>query len=251
MEKILIPIPPLPVQTEIVKILDALTELTSELTSELTLRRKQYEYYREKLLSEEELGKVGFEWKTLEELVEKTQNIRWKNNTKTYRYIDLTSVDREYNNIIDTIEINALNAPSRAQKIVKENDIIFATTRPTQQRIASITKEFSGEIASTGYCVLRANTDIVLPKWLFYFLSTINFKNYVEQNQSGSAYPAISDSKLKEFRIPVPEVTVQQNIIEKLDKFYSLTNSLLHGLPKEINNRTKQYSYYQNELLNF
>ena len=243
----LIPLPPPTVQTEIVRILDALTALTSE----LTLRQKQYQYYREKLLSEEELGKVGFEWKTLEELVEKTQNIRWKNNTKTYRYIDLTSVDREYNNIIDTIEINALNAPSRAQKIVKENDIIFATTRPTQQRIASITKEFSGEIASTGYCVLRANTNIVLPKWLFYFLSTINFKNYVEQNQSGSAYPAISDSKVKEFRIPVPEVTVQQNIIEKLDKFYSLTNSLLHGLPKEINNRTKQYSYYQNELLNF
>ena len=251
LKKLEIPIPPLSVQTEIVRILDALTALTSELTSELILRRKQYEYYREKLLSEEELGKVGFEWKTLEELVEKTQNIRWKNNTKTYRYIDLTSVDRENNNIIDTIEINALNAPSRAQKIVKENDIIFATTRPTQQRMASITKEFSGEIASTGYCVLRANTDIVLPKWLFYFLSTINFKNYVEENQSGSAYPAISDSKVKEFRIPVPEVTIQQSIIEKLDKFYSLTNSLLHGLPKEINNRTKQYSYYQNELLNF
>ena len=251
MEKILIPIPPLPVQTEIVKILDALTALTSELTSELTLRRKQYEYYREKLLSEEELGKVGFEWKTLEELVENTQNIRWKNNTKTYRYIDLTSVDRENNNITGTTEINALNAPSRAQKIVKENDVIFATTRPTQQRVALISKEFSDEIASTGYCVLRAKTNIVLPKWLFYFLSTINFKNYVEENQSGSAYPAISDSKVKEFRIPVPEVTIQQSIIEKLDKFYSLTNSLLHGLPKEINNRTKQYSYYQKELLNF
>ena len=247
MEKILIPIPPLSVQTEIVKILDALTALTSE----LTLRRKQYEYYREKLLSEEELGKVGFKWKTLEELVEKTQNIRWKNNTKTYRYIDLTSVDRENNNITGTTEINALNAPSRAQKIVKENDVIFATTRPTQQRVALISKEFSDEIASTGYCVLRAKTNIVLPKWLFYFLSTINFKNYVEENQSGSAYPAISDSKVKEFRIPVPEVTIQQSIIEKLDKFYSLTNSLLHGLPKEINNRTKQYSYYQKELLNF
>ena len=251
MEKILIPIPPLSVQTEIVRILDALTALTSELTSELTLRRKQYEYYREKLLSEEELGKVGFKWKTLEELVEKTQNIRWKNNTKTYRYIDLTSVDRENNNITGTTEINALNAPSRAQKIVKENDVIFATTRPTQQRVALISKEFSDEIASTGYCVLRAKTNIVLPKWLFYFLSTINFKNYVEENQSGSAYPAISDSKVKEFRIPVPEVTIQQSIIEKLDKFYSLTNSLLHGLPKEINNRTKQYSYYQKELLNF
>ncbi|KOQ96690.1 hypothetical protein ABW51_07070 [Haemophilus sp. C1] len=251
LKKLEIPIPPLSVQTEIVKILDALTALTSELTSELILRQKQYEYYREKLLSEEELGKVGFEWKTLEELVEKTQNIRWKNNTKTYRYIDLTSVDRENNNITGTIEINALNAPSRAQKIVKENDVIFATTRPTQQRVVLISKEFSDEIASTGYCVLRANTKIILPKWLFYFLSTINFKNYVEENQSGSAYPAISDSKVKEFRIPVPEITIQQRIIEKLDKFYSLTNSLLHGLPKEINNRKKQYSYYQKELLNF
>ncbi len=250
-KKIKIPIPPLSVQTEIVKILDALTALTSELTSELILRRKQYEYYREKLLSEEELGKVGFEWRTLEELVEKTQNIKWKNNTKTYRYIDLTSVDRENNSITGTIEINALNAPSRAQKIVKENDIIFATTRPTQQRVALISKEFSDEIASTGYCVLRANTKIVLPKWLFYFLSTINFKNYVEENQSGSAYPAISDSKVKEFRIPVPEINIQQSVIGKLDKFYSLTNSLLHGLPKEINNRKKQYSYYQKELLNF
>ncbi|MEX4028594.1 type I restriction-modification system specificity protein [Haemophilus influenzae] len=250
-DKYLVPIPPLPVQTEIVKILDALTALTSELTRELILRQKQYEYYREKLLSEEELGKVGFEWKTLEELVEKTQNIKWKNNTKTYRYIDLTSVDRENNNITGTIEINALNAPSRAQKIVKENDVIFATTRPTQQRVALISKEFSDEIASTGYCVLRANTKIILPKWLFYFLSTINFKNYVEENQSGSAYPAISDSKVKEFKIPVPEITIQQRIIEKLDKFYSLTNSLLHGLPKEINNRKKQYSYYQKELLNF
>ncbi|HHE9995921.1 TPA: restriction endonuclease subunit S [Haemophilus influenzae] len=246
-ENLKIPIPPLSVQTEIVKILDALTALTSE----LILRQKQYEYYREKLLSEEELGKVGFEWKTLEELVEKTQNIKWKNNTKTYRYIDLTSVDRENNNITGTIEINALNAPSRAQKIVKENDVIFATTRPTQQRVALISKEFSDEIASTGYCVLRANTKIILPKWLFYFLSTINFKNYVEENQSGSAYPAISDSKVKEFKIPVPEITIQQRIIEKLDKFYSLTNSLLHGLPKEINNRKKQYSYYQKELLNF
>ncbi|EGY34896.1 restriction modification system DNA specificity subunit [Aggregatibacter actinomycetemcomitans serotype e str. SC1083] len=250
-ENLEIPIPPLSVQTEIVRILDALTALTSELTSELILRRKQYQYYRDKLLSEEELGKVGFEWRTLGELVEKTQNIRWKNNTKTYRYIDLTSVDRENNNITETIEINALNAPSRAQKIVKENDIIFATTRPTQQRIASITKEFSGEIASTGYCVLRANTDIVLPKWLFYFLSTINFKNYVEENQSGSAYPSISDQKVKEFRILVPNIETQQAIIEKLDKFYTLTNSLSYGLPKEIIKRKKQYLYYQKELLNF
>ncbi|HHV6932454.1 TPA: restriction endonuclease subunit S, partial [Haemophilus influenzae] len=69
-DKYLVPIPPLPVQTEIVKILDALTALTSE----LILRQKQYEYYREKLLSEEELGKVGFEWRNLGEICKKVSS---------------------------------------------------------------------------------------------------------------------------------------------------------------------------------
>ena len=75
-KKIRIPIPPLPVQIEIVKILDALTALTSELTSELILRRKQYEYYREKLLSEEELGKVGFEWRALKDILIRTKGTK-------------------------------------------------------------------------------------------------------------------------------------------------------------------------------
>ena len=251
LKKLELPIPPLSIQTEIVRILDALTELTSKLTSELNLRQKQYQYYLDRLLSEKELKKVGFEWKTLEELTEKTQNVRWKNNTKKYRYIDLTSVNRENNKITETLEINALTAPSRAQKIVEKNDVIFATTRPTQQRVAFIDENFAGEIASTGYCVLRANTTITSPKWLFYFMFTSNFRNYTEENQSGSAYPAIPDSKVKEFKIPLPEMEIQEDIIKKLDKFYTLTKSLTSGLPKEIDNREKQYLHYREELLKF
>jgi type I restriction enzyme S subunit len=187
----------------------------------------------------------------MSELTIITSNIRWKDNINIYRYIDLTSVSRETNSIVETSEINAKNAPSRAQKIVLKNDVIFATTRPTQQRLCFIDDEYSGQIASTGYCVLRAKIDEVLPKWIFFNLTTTTFKNYVEENQSGSAYPAISDAKVKEYKIPVPSLKEQERIVTILDKFDILTSSISEGLPKEIELRKKQYEYYRDLLLTF
>lgn len=251
MEKVKIPIPPLTVQQKIAQILDAFTAITAELTAEYTLRIKQYQYYRDKLLSENELGKVGFEWKTLNETCLKTQNIKWKNDLNSYQYIDLTSVDKENNHIIETLTINAETAPSRAQKIVKTNDVIFATTRPTQMRLAIIPKEFDNQIASTGYCVLRVNRNETLPKWIYFNLTTLRFKEYLDNNQSGSAYPAISDGLLKEFQIPIPSLETQIQIVAILDKFDTLINSISEGLPKEISLRQKQYEYYRQVLLGF
>lgn len=187
----------------------------------------------------------------MSELTMVTNNVRWKDNNNSYRYVDLTSVSRETNSILETFEINAKNAPSRAQKIVLKNDVIFATTRPTQQRLCLIDDEYSGQIASTGYCVLRAKIDDVLPKWIFFNLTTTTFKNYVEENQSGSAYPAISDAKVKEYRIPVPSLKEQERIVTILDKFDILATSISEGLPKEIELRKKQYEYYRDLLLTF
>ncbi|MFZ7317436.1 restriction endonuclease subunit S [Avibacterium avium] len=246
LNQILIPIPPLSVQKEIARILDAFTAITSELTSELTLRQKQYQHYRDQLLT---FGDE-VEWKTLGEVTSLTKNIKWKDNPHSYRYIDLTSVSRENHCILETTEITALNAPSRAQRLVQKNDVIFATTRPTQLRFALIDEVHSGQIASTGYCVLRANEE-VLPQWIYYCISTIDFKNYVEENQSGSAYPAISDAKVKEFKIPIPSLEKQQKIVDILNKFETLAHSLSEGLPKEIALRQKQYEYYRDLLLNF
>lgn len=245
----------LEIQAEIVRILDTFTELTSELTSELTARRKQYNYYRDKLLTFHE-GEA--EWKTLGEITLPSSNIRWRDANRTYRYIDLTSVSRENNKIVETSEISANNAPSRAQKLVEKDDVIFATTRPTQLRISLIDEEYSGEVASTGYCVLRAKTTEVLPRWIYYHLSSTEFGNYVEENQSGSAYPAISDSKVKEFKLPIPlasdpkkSLAEQTRIVAILDKFDALTNSITEGLPREIELRQKQYEYYRDLLLSF
>jgi type I restriction enzyme S subunit len=146
------------------------------------------------------LDGVAVEWKSLGEVTLPTANIRWRETNKTYRYIDLTSVCRERNSILETVEISSKNAPSRAQKLVLSDDVIFATTRPTQMRYCLIGEEYSGEIASTGYCVLRAKTSVVLPKWIIHWVSSFDFKTYLEENQSGSAYPAISDAKVKEFK---------------------------------------------------
>lgn len=238
--KFQIPIPPLPIQAEIVRILDAFTELTA--------RKKQYNYYRDQLLSFEE-GEV--EWKTLGEVTVSTSNIRWQEADRVYRYIDLTSVSRENNSIVETTEITAKTAPSRAQKLVEKDDVIFATTRPTQQRICLISEEYAGEIASTGYCVLKAKTDEVFSKWIFYYLLSAKFRNYVEENQSGSAYPAISDAKVKEFKLPIPSLAEQERIVAILDKFDALTSSISEGLPREIRLRQKQYEYYRELLLSF
>ena len=251
MEQLVIPIPPLSVQTKIVQILDTMTAITAELTAELSMRNKQYQYYRDKLLSENELAKVGFEWKSLGEITLKTENIKWKETNLNYQYIDLTSVNIENKSIMNTVEINKETAPSRAQKIVLENDIIFATTRPTQMRIAVIPNEFNGDIVSSGYCVLRANEKQVLNKWIYFCLLTTSFKDYLEENQSGSAYPAISDGKLKEFRIPIPPLSEQVRIVAILDKFDTLTQSISDGLPREIELRQKQYEYYREMLLGF
>ncbi|MDE8029025.1 restriction endonuclease subunit S, partial [Escherichia coli] len=169
-------------------------------------------------------------------------------------YIDLTSVDIATKKITETTEITKNNAPSRAQKLVDENDVIFATTRPTQQRFCLIDSEYAGEVASTGYCILRAKQDQVLPKWILHWISTSDFKKHVEENQSGSAYPAISDSKVKECLIPIPcpdnpekSLAIQSEIVRILDKFTALTAELT----AELNMRKKQYNYYRDQLLSF
>ena len=242
-----IPLPHLDIQQEIVKILDTFTELEAELEAQLEARKMQYEYYRDELLSVES----EIEWKELGKITIPTQNIKWKEAGKTYKYIDLASVSREDHGINETIEINSTNAPSRAQKVIRKDDVIFATTRPTLRRFALIDDAYDEQVASTGYCVLRAKKDEVLPKWVYFNIASSRFNAYVEKNQEGSAYPAISDSKVKKYKIPVPPLAEQERIVSILDKFDALVNDISIGLPAELNARRQQYEYYRGKLLTF
>lgn len=204
------------------------------------------------------LDGADVEWVPLANVVLPTSNIRWADTDRAYRYIDLTSVDRKTRTITEAKAITADTAPSRAQKLVETDDLIFATTRPAQQRFCLITPEWSGEIASTGYCVLRPKRSAVLPRWLLHWVASAQFKSYVEEHQSGSAYPAISDAKVKAFKIPVPcpgntkrSLTIQAEIVRILDSFTALTAELAAQLAAELAARKKQYDHYRDQLLTF
>ncbi|MDG4512619.1 restriction endonuclease subunit S [Streptococcus suis] len=250
LEMLKIPIPPLEIQEEIVQILDKFTEYVTELTAELTDRQKQYTFYRDKLLSfEDEVYQV--EWKTLGEVALPTENISWKSQgEQQFSYIDLSSVDRNSKKITETTEITKLTAPSRAQRVVKENDIIFGTTRPTLRRYARIPLEFDNQICSTGFYVFRAS-DEVLPKYIYHIFASSDFNNFVEENQSGASYPAISNSLVEQYKLPVPSKNIQSRIVQVLDNFDMVCNDLNIGLPKEIELRQKQYEYFREKLLTF
>ncbi len=260
METIEIPLPPIEIQKKIVECLDKFSALAAELQAELQMRRKQYEYYRTHLLtphsdcnSADNTDDAQWEWKTLGEITLPAVNIKWKHvdATTEYQYVDLTSVNRENRNIEGTNIINKETAPSRAQQIIETGDILFGTTRPTLQRYCYVPKEYNRQICSTGYCVLRANKNVVLPKWIYYQLSLNSFIDYVTVNQSGAAYPSISDSQVKAYKIPLPPLAEQERIVSILDKFEALTTSLSDGIPAEQAAQQKRYEYYRDKLLTF
>ena len=178
----------------------------------------------------QELCPNGVEYKLIGDCVHKTSNIRWATADGSYLYIDLTSVDRDTHKITETQTIDADNAPSRAQQIVCVGDVLFATTRPTLKRYCLIDEEYDGQICSTGFCVLRAKESLVLPRWLFHVVSSSEFYYYVEANQKGASYPAISDKEVKKYKMPVPPLPVQREIVRILDNFTELTAELITEL---------------------
>ncbi|HHV6300566.1 TPA: restriction endonuclease subunit S [Haemophilus influenzae] len=229
LEKFEIPIPPLSVQTEIVKILDALTALTSELTSELILRQKQYEYYREKLLSFdslEQLNSGGGKKKLID--VAKIKNGKdWKHlgegNIPIYGsggimgYVDTYSYDRP---------------------------TVLIPRKGTITNIFYLEEPFWN--VDTIYYTEIDTTQIV-PKYFYHFMKTVDLTKL----DTGSGRPSLTQAILNEIPIFVPSIEEQHRIVSILDKFETLTNSITEGLPLAIEQSQKRYEYYRELLLNF
>lgn len=253
MEKILIPIPPLSVQIEIVKILDALTALTSELTSELILRQKQYEYYREKLLSEEEFGKVGFEWRTIDEVFHlkngytpsKSIKKYWENGTiPWFRMEDI----RENGRILNTSLQKVSESAVKGGRLFPANSIIVATSATIGEH-ALITIPF---LANQRFTVLSLKPEYI-DKFNIYFLYyyCFIFDDWCLKNTTVSSFSSVDMNGFRKFRIPLIQLEEQQRIVSILDKFETLTNSITEGLPLAIEQSQKRYEYYRELLLNF
>lgn len=246
----LIPIPPLPAQTEIVKILDALTALTSELTSELTLRRKQYEYYREKLLSEEELIKLGATTENLGDITSITSG--GTPSTKEPAYwvegnIPWIKSESCKNKLIDEIKhhITEMGLQNSNAKLLSPNTTLMAMVGATIFKTAFLPFEAT---TNQNIAAIKSKNELsITDKFIFYYLT--NMYDFFISKLSG--YNMVNLSQIKNIKILLPPLEEQQRIVSILDKFEALTNSITEGLPLAIEQSQKRYEYYRELLLNF
>lgn len=246
--EIQIPIPPLSVQKEIVRILDTFTELTAELTAELSARKQQYEYYREELLSFEE-GEV--EWKTLGEVIKKSYSgstpkagdpkyyengtIPWL-RTQEVRFVDIESTE---------MKITDFAVKTTSAKWIPVNCVIIAISGATAGRSA-INKI---PLTTNQHCLcLDIDPKKAFYRYVFHWVY-LNYQNL--KNLGRGARGDLNSSIIRNYKIPIPPLEEQARIVSILDKFDTLTSSIAEGLPKEIELRKKQYEYYRDLLLTF
>ena len=230
----IIPVPPLAIQNEIVKLLDNFTELTEKLTAELQLRKKQYSFYRDSFLNFASDGDKITIYKRLSELAEigtgssntneglsegtypffvRSQEIRWKDS---YEY-DETAV-------------------------ITSGDGVG---------VGKIFHYIEGKYAlhQRAYRI-HVDDERLLPKFLFYYMKS-TFYRYITKNAVQSSVTSIRRPMLDKYPIPIPPLETQAKIVSILDRFDALCHDLTQGLPAEIAARKKQYEYYREKLLTF
>lgn len=242
-----IPVPPVEVQSEIVRILDNFTELTAQLTAELTARKKQYEYYREYLLTQSgDTPKV--ELKTVVKkscsgaTPKKGNSAYYENGTVPW----LRTQDVLFNEIY---EINSFITEEAVKKTsakwIPINCVIVAISGATAGRCAI------NKIATTTnqHCLnMEIDSSKALYKYIFYCVCS-QYEELLSRKQG--ARGDLNSTLIMGIEIPLPSLEEQQRIVEILDKFDTLTTDISAGLPAEIEARQKQYEYYRDKLLTF
>ncbi len=242
LRSILIPIPPLPIQEEIVRILDKFTKLEAELEAELEARKKQYEYYRNQLLSPiEKDGKwymngneVG--WKTLGEVCVSLR----KGTLKRGQLVEdgaypVINSGREWYGFYESYN--------------NEADALIIAARGEYAGFVSYisTKFWAGGLC---YPYRSIKEDVVHTKFIYYYLKN-NEQSIMDVLVSRGSIPAINKSDVDRIQIPIPPLSEQERIVSILDRFDALVNDISIGLPAEIEARRKQYEYYRGKLLSF
>ena len=247
-DKYLVPIPPLPVQTEIVKILDALTALTSELTSELILRKKQYEYYREKLLSFdslEQLNSGGGKKKLIDVAYFQNGKGHEKNIDENGSFIVINS------KFISTNGTVKKYCNDQLVPLFKEDILIVMSDLPNGKALAKtffVTEDNKYTLNQRIGRITVKEGGGLLPSFVNHFL---NRNKQLTKYDNGTDQTNLRKDQILDVVIPIPPLKEQQRIVSILDKFETLTNSITEGLPLAIEQSQKRYEYYRELLLNF
>ena len=235
-----VPIPPIEIQREIVRILDDYTEniveLQNQLTAEITARQKQYEFYRDKLLTFDVLrgGTIDFRWRMLCEIADISTG-----NSNTNEAVE----DGKYPFFV------------RSQEPLRKNDFEYDETAIITAGdgvgVGKVYHYIEGRYAlhQRAYRI-HINTPEVVPKYYFHYMKA-KFLPYIQKTMFQGSVASIRRPMLNAFPVPVPSLDVQNRIVNVLDNFEKICSDLNIGLPAEIEARQKQYEYYRDKLLTF
>ena len=254
-EQFPIPLPPLPIQQEIVRILDTFTNLTAELTAELTARRKQYEYYRDELLRFK--NRKDIQWVPFGDYFE------FKNGlNKGKEYFGSGNYIVNFTDVYKNRWLEKSMLKGRVQVEDKEvvaysaqkGDVFFTRTSETREEIgmvSALVDDIDGCVFSGFVLRARPLSQNWLPKFCAYFFSTSFVRKEIIRYASFTTRALTSGPRLSKIKLPLLPIQEQEKIVDILDNFSSLCNGVEKGLPAEISARQKQYEYYRNQLLTF
>lgn len=267
-----IPVPPLEVQEEIVRILDRFDVYAAELQAELQARKEQYEYYRNLLLTFNPAGCAGeaddeqegsvttwgghsypIQWKTMGEVGTfiRGNGLQKKDFTESgVGCIHYGQIYTYYGTF--ATETKSFVSEEFAKKLRKAQtgDLVIATTSENVEDVGkAVVWLGKDEIAISGDAyVYKHNQN---PRYIAYLLQTDRFLAFKRMNVSGTKVTRISGDSLAKYPIPIPPLELQEKIVSVLDRFETLVNDLSEGLPAEIAAVKEQYEYYRNRLLTF
>ena len=250
-EDLIIPVPPLPVQEEIVRILDTFAELQAELQvelqAELQKRLQQYNYYRDKLLSFNELNRggqsVSVEWKKLGEIAQYAKERVDSSLISTHTYVSVENLLQNKEGKKD-----ASTVPSGSLIKYEKRDILIGNIRPYLKKIwlADTDGGTNGDVLA-----IKITDKDIMPSYLYQILASDAFFLYDMSYAKGAKMPRGDKTAVMNYIVPVPPLAEQKRIVDILDRFDKLTTNITAGLPAEIEARRKQYEYYRDQLLTF
>lgn len=251
--KFLIPVPPLEVQEEIVRILDSFSDYAAELQAELQARKEQYEYYRNLLLTFNPAGCAGEADDEQEGSVTTwgghSYPIQWKTMGEVFEMSAGKAIpaDRIKNQMSEESPIKCYGANGLRGYVNLSSHIGPNVIIGRQGALCGNITYATGKFYATDHAVVVCASEIFHPRFIFHMLTHANLNQY----KTAGAQPGLSVSRLQSVSIPIPPLELQEKIVAILDRFETLVNDLSEGLPAEIAAVKEQYEYYRNRLLTF
>lgn len=250
-EKFEIPLPPITIQEKIVEILDKFTSLEAELQAELEARRKQYEYYREKLLTfspeEVEYRRLGEVADCYSGATPKTSIAAyWENGTIPWMNSGEVNLGRVYKT---ENKITKAGYDSCSTKMVPPHTVVVALAGQGKTRGTVAITEIE-LCTNQSLCAIKVQNEIVNSYYLYHYLRG-QYLTLRKISSGDGTRGGLNQNMIRNFEIPLPPLSEQRRIVAILDRFEALTNDLQEGLPAEIAARRQQYEYYREKLLTF